>query len=176
MDGVSGASQVSLFSLDAGLVVVAEEVCQAMSDGAVELRDAAEILRKQRPDSITLGDFKHRAANVLKSIVGGDPRFAEIQTLVGQTRSAIQQTELAHLVPPSVQPKARFMNLAATLHWATMMLWLLDTPEATGRVKVKDVRAWLRNNLPKTLTAKRLTTHSEFNATQLGATNTPATT
>lgn len=120
-----------------------------LSDGAVELRDGAEVLKKSRPDAIVLGDFKHRAANVLKSIVGGDPRFAEFQTHIGRTRSAIQQSELAHLVPPSMRPKARFMNLAATLHWATTMLWLLETPDAKGRASItaerlEDKLGWLR--------------------------------
>lgn len=120
-----------------------------LSDGAVELHDGAEVLKKSRPDTIVLGDFKHRAANVLKSIVGGDPRFAEFQTHIGRTRSAIQQTELAHLVPPAVRPKSRFMNLAATLHWATAMLWLLDTPDAKGRASItaerlEDKLGWLR--------------------------------
>lgn len=71
-----------------------------LSDGAAELRDAAETLRKTRPDAIVPGDFKHRAANVLKSLVVGDPQFAKFQTQVYRTRSAIPQTELAHLVPP----------------------------------------------------------------------------
>ena len=120
-----------------------------LSDGAVELRDGAGVLKKSRPDVIVLGDFKHRAANVLKSIVGGDPRFAEFQTHVGRTRSAIQQSELAHLVPPAMRPKARFMNLAATLHWATTMLWLLETPDAKGRASItaerfEDKLGWLR--------------------------------
>jgi hypothetical protein len=120
-----------------------------LSDGAVELHDGAEVLKKSRPDAIVLGDFKHRAANVLKSIVGGDPRFAEFQTHIGRTRSAIQQSELAHLVPPTIRPKARFMNLAATLHWATTMLWLLETPDAKGRVSItaerlEDKLGWLR--------------------------------
>ena len=120
-----------------------------LCDGAAELRDAAEVLRKSRPDTIVLGDFKHRAANVLKSVVGGDPRFAELQTHLGQTRSAIQQTELAHLVPPGVRSKARFMNIATTLRWATTMLWLLDTPDAKGRAaitaeRLEDKLGWLR--------------------------------
>jgi hypothetical protein len=120
-----------------------------LSDGAVELRDGAEALKKLRPDAIVLGDFKHRAAIVLKSIVGGDPRFGEFQTHIGRTRSAIQQTELAHLVPPAMRPKARFMNLAATLHWATTMLWLLETPDAKGRESItterlEDKLGWLR--------------------------------
>jgi hypothetical protein len=120
-----------------------------LCDGASELRDAAEILKKSRPDVIVLGDFKHRAANVLKALVGGDPRFADFQTQVGRTRAAIQQTELAHLVPPTARPKARFMNLAATLRWAKTMLWLLDTPDARGRESItaerlEDKLGWLR--------------------------------
>jgi hypothetical protein len=118
-------------------------------DGASELRDGAETLKSQRADTLVLGDFKHQAANVLKSVVGGDERFAEFQTQVGQTRSAIQQTELAHLVPPGKRPKARFMNLASTLHWAAMVLWLLDHPEAKGRAaitpeRLQDKLGWLR--------------------------------
>ena len=118
-------------------------------DGAAELREGAEVLKSQRADTIVLGDFKHKAANVLKSVVGGDARFAEFQTQVGSTRSAIQQTELAHLVPPGKRPKARFMNLASTLHWAAMVLWLLDHPAAKGRAaisaeRLRDKLGWLR--------------------------------
>lgn len=134
---------------------VYEEVAQhagvpraVLVDGAPELRDGAEVLKALRADTIVLGDFKHKAANVLKSVVGGDERFAEFQTQVGQTRSAIQQTELAHLVPPGKRPKARFMNLASTLHWAALMLWLLDHPEAKGRAtiapeRLRDKLGWL---------------------------------
>jgi hypothetical protein len=118
-------------------------------DGAVELREGAEVLKKQRSEMIVLGDFKHRAANILKSIVGQDERFTQFNTLVGRTRSAIQQTELAHLTPPSVRPKSRFMNLAATLLWAAVVLWILDHPEAKGRQSIADERleeklGWLR--------------------------------
>ena len=120
-----------------------------LSDGAAELRDAAEVLRKSRPDTIVLGDFQHRAANVLKSTVGGDTRFAAFPTPVGRTRPAIPQTELAHLVPPAVRPQARFLNLATTRHGATTMLWLLDTPHAQGRESItaerlEDQPGWLR--------------------------------
>jgi hypothetical protein len=47
---------------------------------------------------------------------------------------------------------------------------------ALERVKVKDVRHWLRHNLPKTFTAKRLTTYREFHATQASAIKTTAPT
>lgn len=102
-------------------------------DGAVELREGAEILRESRPDTLILGDFKHRAANLLKSLVGKSESFTRFTTLVGQTRCAIQQTELAQLTPPSPKPKSRFMNLAATLRWAALILWLCMHPQARAR-------------------------------------------
>lgn len=102
-------------------------------DGAAELRDAVEVLRKLRPDCIVLGDFKHYAANVLKKELGRNERFAEFTSLVGRVRSSIQQTELAHLTPPGARPKARFMNLATQLRWARLMLWVLEHPEAKCR-------------------------------------------
>lgn len=124
-----------------------------LTDGAVELREGADILKTQRADSIVLGDFKHKAANILESVLERDPRFAPFQTQVGRTRCVIQQTELAHLVPPGVRPKARFMNLAPLLSWGAMMLWLLEHPEARGRrsitvERMDDKLGWLRGFAP----------------------------
>lgn len=118
-------------------------------DGAPELRDAAEVLKKQRSDMLVLNDFKHQAANILKATVGKDEQFTKFNALVGGTRNAVQQTELAHLRPPSSKPKSRFMNLAAILTWASMILWLLDHSDAEGRDEITDERltekfGWLR--------------------------------
>ncbi len=121
-----------------------------LCDGAVELRDGAQCLQKQRSDTIVLQDFKHKAATFLKAMVGDHPRFAEFNTHMGKTRSAIQQTELAHLTPPGQKPKARFMNLASTLDWAAMVLWVLNHPEAKARGAITPERleeklGWLRS-------------------------------
>jgi len=118
-------------------------------DGAVELRDGAEVLQKRRENVIILGDFKHYAANVLKKIVGDNEQFAAFMSQVGRTRSAIQQTELGHLTPPSPRPKARFMNLAALLRWAQMVLWQLGHPHSKARQEITVARlneklGWLR--------------------------------
>ncbi len=118
-------------------------------DGAVELREGAETLQKTRENMVILGDFKHYAANVLKKIVGADERFSEFSTRLGCTRSVIQQTELAHLTPPSPKPKARIMNLAATLRWAKMVSWQLSHPHSQARQEItaermNDKLGWLR--------------------------------
>ena len=109
-------------------------------DGAVELRDGAKCLENRRSDTIVLRDFKHYAANVMKSLLGNDERFQEVGGKIGNTRSAIQQTELAHLTPPSPKQKARFMNLASTIRWLTMVAWLLENPDATAREGISDQR------------------------------------
>jgi len=109
-------------------------------DGAVELREGAESLKKRRADVLVLRDFKHYAANVVKSLIGKDERFQEVSGKIGATRSAIQQTELAHLSPPGPKPKARFMNLAHTLSWLSLILWLLRHPQAKARHGISDER------------------------------------
>jgi hypothetical protein len=118
-------------------------------DGAVELREGAEGLKTRRADMLVLRDFKHYAANVLKSLVGNDEQFKAFSTQVGHTRSAIQQTELAHLTPPSPKPKSRFMNLARTIRWAGVMSWLLEHPKAQNRRgltadRLEEKLGWLR--------------------------------
>ena len=119
-------------------------------DGAVELREGAEILKKRRKDVIILSDFKHFAANVLKKIVGENKRFVKFTSQVGSTRSTVQQTEVGHLTPPSPRPKARFMNLASTLKWAQMVLWQLAHPHSEARREITAKRmneklGWLRD-------------------------------
>lgn len=125
-----------------------------LCDGAVELRDGAKCLKTQREDTIVLQDFKHKAATFLQATVGNHPRFAEFTTQVGKSRATIQQTELAHLTPPGKKPKARFMNLGATLDWAATVLWLLDHPQAEARKLVATERleeklGWLRSFAPQ---------------------------
>ena len=131
------------------LAVKAGHPLAVITDGASELRDSVKTLKKQRKGTILLSDFKHFAANVLKKAVGGDERFAEFTSKTGQTRPAIQQTELAHLTPVSLKPKARFMNLSATLKWANMVLWHLAHPHSAARQEITTSRmidklGWLR--------------------------------
>jgi hypothetical protein len=120
-----------------------------LMDGAAELREGAEPLKKQRSDTITLQDFKHKAANLFKALISHDPRFIEFNRQLGTTRSAIQQTELAHLTPPSLKQKARFMNLGCQLEWARVVLALLEHPEAQSHQWITPERlenklGWLR--------------------------------
>jgi hypothetical protein len=109
-------------------------------DGATELREGAKCLENQGAGTIVLGDFKHYAANVMKSLIGNEERFKQVRGKIGKTRSAIQQTELAHLTPQSPKQKARFMNLASTIGWMSMIVWLLKNPNAKARAGISAER------------------------------------
>lgn len=112
-----------------------------LSDGAVELQEAAEQLEnKGEIDSDVFRDLKHIAANILKSELERNTRFKEFTAMLGKTRSSIQQTELGHLTPPEKKAKARFMNLASNLRWAEMALWGLQHPEAKLRNGITNER------------------------------------
>ncbi len=111
-----------------------------ISDGVSELRKGAEVLKNKGKSTLILPDLKHYAANVMKSLIGKDPRFKEVVSQIGTTRSAIQQTELAHLTPPCLKQKARFMNLASTIKWMSMIAWLLENPDAKARAEISDER------------------------------------
>ena len=120
-----------------------------VSDQAVELQAPISSLKNGNKPVLSLTDPKHKLANIIKSVIGKDDRFLKFQTMLGQTRSAIQQTELSHLTPPKQKTKSRFMNLRSLLNWAAMVQWHLANPNSNARAAVKTARindklGWLR--------------------------------
>ena len=119
------------------------------SDGAVELRDPAEKLGKQGKRPLVLRDPKHFLANRFEALLARDPQYQAFTKQLSGTRCALQQTELAHFVPRTFKMKARFMNLAPTLDWASTVLWHLEHPESQSRQGITESRmmeklGWLR--------------------------------
>ena len=119
------------------------------SDEAVELQEPATALGNKGKNVLVQTDPKHKLANIIKSVLGKDERFLEFQKQLGQTRAAIQQTELSHFTPPKQKTKARFMNLRSTLGWAGMVQWHLSSPHSAARAEIKPKRmneklGWLR--------------------------------
>lgn len=132
------------------------------SDGAPELQEPigmlGEILRKTAGKSpqqpLAIRDPKHFLANQIEALLTRDPAWQEFTKQLGGTRSAVQQTELAAFTPPAFKTKARFMNLAATLRWASTVLWHWDQPESQSRrgitaERMQDKLGWLRDFAPK---------------------------
>lgn len=104
-----------------------------VTDGAVELIESADALAIEGQSPIVLRDMKHYAANVFEQLIGKDERFQEYLSKLGRTRSTVQQTELSHFTPPPQKPKARFMNLGATLRWGRMVSYHLSHCHSKSR-------------------------------------------
>ncbi len=118
-------------------------------DGAVELREPAESLGKPGAQPLVIRDPKHFLANQFEAILKNDPQYEDFAKRLAGTRAALQQTELAHFVPPVFKIKSRFMNFAPILRWASAVLWHLDHPDSQSRrgIKAKRMREkldWLQ--------------------------------
>jgi hypothetical protein len=123
------------------------------SDGAVELRDPAEELRKAGKKPLVIRDPKHFLANQFERLLKQDADYEAFVKQIGGLRCALQQTELAHFLPPGFKMKARFMNLAPMLNWASAILWHLSHPESRSREGIQEYRmteklGWLRDFAP----------------------------
>jgi hypothetical protein len=121
-----------------------------LTDGAVELRESADVLEKPGRKPILLRDLKHVAANVFENLIGKREPFAKFLSEIGRTRSAIQQTELSHFTPPTQKPKARFMNLGPTLRWGLMVSYHLSHHQSASRQDITAKRmneklGWVRD-------------------------------
>jgi hypothetical protein len=100
-----------------------------VNDLGGDLHGGVMLFQQRHEQTAEMYDIKHKAACLLKHRLEKEPRWQEFQRQIGQTRCAIQQTEMAFLVPPTPKPKARFMNLQPQLAWAEGVLDILrETP------------------------------------------------
>lgn len=97
-----------------------------VDDHASDLTGGVALFRREHPETVEIYDVKHKAACRLKARLEKDPRWQSFTAWTGRVRCAIQQTELAALVPPAPRPKARFMNLGSQLDWAEKVLAVVD--------------------------------------------------
>jgi hypothetical protein len=107
-----------------------------VNDHGGDVHGGVQVFQRRHRQTLEIYDAKHKAACLLKSRLEKNPRWQDFQHRLGQTRCAIQQTELAFLTPPGPKPKARFMNLAATLAWAGKVLAILQQPPAVVQDRV----------------------------------------
>jgi hypothetical protein len=101
-----------------------------VDDHGSDLHGGVIIFQESHAGTVEIYDAKHKAACLLKHRLEKDLLWQEFQKHIGQTRCAIQQTEMAFLVPPAAKSKARFMNLEPQLAWAEGVLEVLHNPPA----------------------------------------------
>jgi hypothetical protein len=122
-------------------------------DHGADISSGVSSFQERHPETVEMYDIKHKAACLLKSRLEKNARWQELQKRIGQTRCAIQQTELSFLVPPSPKLKARFMNLAPVLQWAENVQRVLRQPpmvvseHVTGE-RLEEKLGWLREFEP----------------------------
>jgi hypothetical protein len=96
-----------------------------------------------------LSDIKHKLALLVKAELEADARWSGLVSAVGKTKSQTQQTNLAHLMPPRLKEKARYMNLEELVNWGRRALRYLDdaldSPVSAAESHRLDAKlGWLR--------------------------------
>ena len=115
---------------------------QIVSDQGSDLNSGVKQFQQEHPGTAHVHDLAHQAANVLKQRWGKDERWSAFVSRLAQTGAKLRQTRDAHLLPPTVRPKARFMNVGPTLRFAGRVLKLLDTAQPGARTE--EHYGWLR--------------------------------
>lgn len=120
-----------------------------VDDHGSDVAGGVRFFQERHVETVEIYDAKHKAACLLKGRLAKNPRWQEFQQRMAQTRCAIQQTEMAFLVPPGPKPKARFMNLEPTMRWAENVLAVLRQPppavhDHVRPERLEDKLGWLR--------------------------------
>ena len=101
-----------------------EVVCDQGSD----LKNGLATYRQKHPQLLVLHDMAHHTANEMKRELLADERWAKFIVATGQAKQRLIMTPLAHLVPPKLRSKARYMNLQELIAWGQDLLRYLDHP------------------------------------------------
>jgi hypothetical protein len=110
-------------------------VRQIVSDNGSDLNGGVKLFQQKNAGVAHTHDVAHQAANVLKQRRNRDERWSEFVSKLAQAGAKVRQTREAHLRPPTLRAKARFMNIAPTLRFAGRVLRLLDTGKASSRTQ-----------------------------------------
>jgi hypothetical protein len=101
-----------------------------LSDQGSDLQRGLKLMQNKHPDVIGLSDVTHKVASLLKALLESDEVWMAFKTRCGTTKAAIQQTPLAHLVPPKFKTKARYMNVSEQSRWGQTVCSLLQRHRA----------------------------------------------
>lgn len=128
-DGATVTRQLEQATAASGIVPRAI-LCDQGSDlikGVVDYREA-------HPQTSLTHDIAHRTANEMKRELEADARWKQFSVATGAARQRLTMTPLAHLSPPKLRSKARYMNLEKLLAWGGAALRYLDAPQPVDGV------------------------------------------
>jgi hypothetical protein len=107
---------------------------QIVADGATNLQQGIVRFQKRHPQTISVPDAAHHAANLLKFYWQNDPKWSEYTRRMNETATAIRQTQSAHLLAPKLRNKARYMSVGAFVRFGRMLLRKLGEGEPSTEV------------------------------------------
>ncbi len=114
-----------------------------LKDGGTDLQKAVRLLGERGLASLSIDDISHVAATLLKRRYHQHPMLATFLAACGRVSGKLKQTILACLAPPTVQTKARFMNLHRLVTWADRVLSLSPAGRASNGSTLSKLRACL---------------------------------
>jgi hypothetical protein len=109
-----------------------EIVCDHGSD----VKSGVTAFCQEHPETANMYDIKHKTALVVKHELESDMQWLDFVGEIGRVRLRLQQTPLAHLLPPTIKPKARYMNLEELVAWGERALAYLEAPRPVDDAKV----------------------------------------
>jgi hypothetical protein len=95
---------------------------QIVSDQGSDIKNGIQRYQAQHPEVVYTPDLSHKIACLVKPLLNNDEVFQRFNTQCNQTKSAIQQTELNFLKPPTQRSKARYHHIAPRIEWAQKVL------------------------------------------------------
>ena len=114
-----------------------------LKDGGTDLQKAVRVVGEHGLPSLAIDDISHAVATLLKRHYHQHPLLATFLSACGQVSGKLKQTLLACLAPPTVQTKARFMNLHRLVLWADRLLRLSPPGRAAHGSALEKLRACL---------------------------------
>jgi hypothetical protein len=101
---------------------------EIISDHGSDVRGGIEDFQRAHPETCAVYDIKHKTAAVLKHRLEPDATWLAFLRQVASTRSRLQQTALAHWMPPSQRTQARYLNVDRLITWGREALAALEAP------------------------------------------------
>jgi hypothetical protein len=114
-----------------------------LKDGGNDLQKAVRLLGERGLPSLSIDDISHVAATLLKRHYQHHPLLATFLSACGRVSGKLKQTILACLAPPTVQTKARFMNVHRLVTWADRLLRLSPAGRASNGSTLAKLRTCL---------------------------------
>ena len=101
---------------------------QIVSDQGGDVKSGGTLFCQKHEETAQVGDIAHQTALFVKHELEADERWSSFVSAQGHAKAKLQQTALAHLTPPSLKSKARYMNLEELVAWGQNTRAYLDAP------------------------------------------------